>query len=163
MPQLTKSASQASASDAMTLNANAMDLDESDSSPTPMQLSNTLLQSKKAERQKERDERLQNGNIVPRKQHKVGKKLDLLTHRLVIERVGVKATGASCPVYYCIGCDEDVKNIAHDRSLPHAYSCMVSALFTTSDLKTLADPNIRLLLATGRSYIEKLRMSYLRT
>jgi hypothetical protein len=164
MPQLTKSAaSQASASDAMTLNANDMDLDENYSSPTPTQLSNTLLQSEKAERQKEHDERLRNGNIVPRKQHKVGKKLDSLTHQLVIERVGVKATGASCPVYYCIGCDEDVKNIARDRSLPHAYSCMASALFTTRDLKILADFNIRLLLTTGRSYIEKLRMSYLRT
>ena len=164
MPQLTKSAtSQASASHATTLNANDMDLDENYSSPTPTQLSNTLLQSEKAERRKERDERLQNGNIVPRKQHKVGKKLDSLTHRLVIERVGVKATGASCPVYYCIGCDEDVKNIARDRSVPHAYSCMASALFTTRDLKTLANFNIRLLLATGQSYIEKLRMSYLRT
>ena len=27
--------------------------------------------------------------------------------------------------------DEDVKNIARDRSLPHAYSCMVSAVFNT--------------------------------
>lgn len=135
MPQLTFT------SDAMTLNPNDMDVDKNDStgSPTPseLQLSNALLQSGKADRQKERDERLQNGNIVPRIQHKVGKKLDSLTHRLVIERVGVKATGVSCPVYYCIGCDEDVKNIARDRSLPHAYSCMVStlALFTIRDYK----------------------------
>ena len=56
----------------------------------------------------------------------MGKRLDSLTHRLVIERVGVEAIDASCPVYYCIGCDKDVKNIARGRSLPHAYSCMVS-------------------------------------
>lgn len=134
MPQLTNftssQASASTASDAMTLTLDDMDIDENDSGPTPAQLSNARLQSEKAERQKERDERLQNGNIAIRKQHKVGKKQDSLIHRLVIERVGVKANGLPCPVYYCIGCDEDVKNIARDRSLPHAYSCMVSALFT---------------------------------
>ena len=130
MPQLTKiTSSQSTASDAMTLNHNdIMDIDEEDSGPTPVQLSNTLLQSEKSEHQKERDERLQNGNIIFRKQQKKGKKLDSLIHQLVIERVGVKADGLSCPVYYCIGCDESVKNIARDHSLPHAYSCMVSAL-----------------------------------
>jgi hypothetical protein len=96
--------------------------------PIQSQLSNTLLQSEKAERQKERDERFRNGNIVIRKQHKVGKKQDSLIHRLVIEREGVKANGLPCRVYYCIGCDEDVKNIARDHSLPHAYSCMVRAI-----------------------------------
>ena len=164
MPQLTSQAH--STSDASRASATTLNPDENsdDSSSTPTQLSSSLLQSDKAERQKERDERLKNGNIVPRRQHKVGKRLDSLIHRLVIERVGVKATGASCPVYYCIGCDEDVKNIARDRSLPHAYSCMVRLLvFTTRDLKTLAEFNIRRFLATGRSYIEKLRMSYLRT
>ena len=133
MPQLTTTrkltshCGQASTgtSDATTSNLGDMDIDKHDSSP---QLSNTLLQSEKAERQKERDERLRNGNIIPRKQNKVGKRLDSLIHRLVIERLGFKANGASCPVYYCIGCDENVKNIACDRSLPHAYSCMVSII-----------------------------------
>ena len=53
----------------MTLNPNDMDIDENNPSSTPTQLPDRLLQSEKAERQKERDERLQNlnGNIVPRR------------------------------------------------------------------------------------------------
>ena len=131
------SANVSTASDATTANHNdiMMDIDEGDSGPTLAQLSNTRLQSEKAECQKERDERLKNGNIVFRKEHKVGKKQDSLIHRLVIERVGVKADSQSCPVYYCIGCDESVKNIARDRSLPHAYSCMVSTLLLVSKFK----------------------------
>ena len=123
---LQASASTASGSDMTTLNFN-MDIDTA-GGPTPAQFTNTVLLSEKADHQKEHDDRLRNGNIVRHKQYKVGKKQDTLIHRLVIERVGVKANGLPCPIYYCIGCDEDVKNIARDRSLPHAYSCMVSAL-----------------------------------
>lgn len=167
MPQLTNftsnsQASTSTASDATILNHDDMDVDEDNPIQTPewptTQVSNTLLQSGKVERQKECDERLQNGNIIPRKQQKVGKRLDSLIHRLVIERVGVKANGVSCPVYY-------VKNIACDRSLPHAYSCMVSKLSTIQDFIIYFDDfnNLRLLLATGQNYIERLRMSYQRT
>lgn len=120
------SASQSTAPDATP--DDDMDVDDEDASPVPAQLSNTMLQAEKAERQVERDERSQNGNINPRVQHRVGKKLDTLTHRLVIERHGVTAAGVPCPVYYCIGCDEDVKNIARARSLPHAYDCLVSGV-----------------------------------
>ena len=174
MPQLTNftsnsQASTSTASDATILNHDDMDVDEDNPIQTPewptTQVSNTLLQSGKVERQKERDERLQNGNIIPRKQQKVGKRLDSLIHRLVIERVGVKAISVSCPVYYRIGCDENVKNIARDRSLPHAYSCMVRKLSTIQDFIIYFDDfnNLRLLLATGQSYIERSRMSYQRT
>ena len=75
---LQASASTASGSDVTTLNFN-MDIDMA-GGPTPAQLTNTVLQSEKADRQKERDERLRNGNIVHRKQYKVGKKQDTLIH-----------------------------------------------------------------------------------
>lgn len=105
---------------------NDMDIDNNQTSLAPAQLSNTLLQAGKAKRQVEREERSRNGNIVPRAQHKVGKKLDSLTHKLVIERCGVNANGESCAVYYCIGCDENSRNNARARSLTHAYKCLVS-------------------------------------
>ena len=57
-----------------------------------------------------------------------------LTHRLVIEWIGVKVNGESCPVYYCIGCDKNFKNVVHDHSLPHMYSCVVCAISVIFDL-----------------------------
>ena len=90
-----------------------MDIDSPESSAPTSPLSNQTLQAAKHKREAERQERLKNGNIIPRKQHKVGKRLDDLTHRLVIERKGVTAAGATCTIYYCIGCDEESRNNAH--------------------------------------------------
>lgn len=107
--------------------SNSMDIDLPESSPTlTASLSNQTLQAAQAERELERQERLTNGNTIPRKQHKVGKRLDDLTHRLVIERKGLTTTGGSCTIYYCIGCDEESRNNARIRSLSHAYGCDVS-------------------------------------
>lgn len=106
--------------------SNNMDIDSPESSAPTSPLSNQTLQAAKHKREAERQERLKNGNIIPRKQHKVGKRLDDLTHRLVIERKGVTAAGATCTIYYCIGCDEESRNNARTRSLSHAYGCDVS-------------------------------------
>ena len=65
--------------------SNNMDIDSPESSAPTSLLSNQTLQAAKAEREAEWQERLKNGNIIPRKQIKVGKRLDDLTHRLIIE------------------------------------------------------------------------------
>lgn len=110
----------------MSQSLNNMDVDLPGSSALTILLSNQILQAAKAEHKAVRQERLKNGNIIPRKQHKVGKRLDDLTHRLVIERKGVTAAGATCTIYYCIGCDEELRNNARTRSLSHAYGCDVN-------------------------------------
>ena len=106
--------------------SNNMDIDSPESSAPTSLLSNQTLRAAKDEHEAEQQEHLKNGNIIPRKQHKVGKRLDDLTHRLVIERKGVMAAGTTCTIYYCIGCDEESRNNACTRSLNHAYDCDVS-------------------------------------
>ena len=106
--------------------SNNMDINLPESSALTSLLSNQTLQAAKDEREAERQERLKNGNIIPRKHHKVGERLDDLTHRLVIEQKGVMAAGVTCTIYYCIGCDEESRNNAHTRSLSHVYGCDVS-------------------------------------
>ena len=106
--------------------SNSIDIDPPESSAPTSLLSNQTLQAAKAERKAEQQECLKNGNIIPCKQHKVSKRLDDLTHRLAIERKEVTAAGVTCPIYYCIGCDEESRNNARTRSLSHAYGCDVS-------------------------------------
>src|ERR1700720_3413 len=105
MPRRGNSATQSTIDTSQSLNN--MDIDSPESSAPTSLLSNQTLQAAKDERKAEREEHLKNGNIIPRKQHKVGKRLDDLTHRLVIEQKGVTAAGVTCAIYYCIGCDEE--------------------------------------------------------
>jgi hypothetical protein len=124
MPRCGNSATQS------TINAsqssNNMDIDSPESSAPTGLLSNQTLQAAKDECEAKRQERLKNGNIIPCKQHKVGKRLDDVTHRLVIEQKGVTAAGTTCTIYYCIGCNEESRNNARTRSLSHVYGCDVS-------------------------------------
>ena len=106
--------------------SNNIDIDPPESSAPTSLLSNQTLQAAKAEHEAEQQECLKNGNIIPHKQYKVSKRLDDLTHRLIIEQKGVTAAGAMCPIYYCIGCNEESRNNACTQSLSHAYGCYVS-------------------------------------
>ena len=69
----------------MSQSSNNIDIDSPESSALTSLLSNQTLQAVKAEHEAKWQEHLKNGNIIPHKQHKVGKRLDDLTHRLVIE------------------------------------------------------------------------------
>jgi hypothetical protein len=102
-----------------------MDINSPESSAPTSLLSNQTLQAAKTEHEAKQQERLKNG-IIPCKQHKVSKRLDDLTHRLVIEQKGVMAAGTMCGIYYCIGCDKESRNNACTRSLCHMYGCDVS-------------------------------------
>jgi hypothetical protein len=83
MPRRGNSATQSTID--VSQSSNNMDIDSPESSAPTSLLSNQTLQAAKAKREAERQEHLKNGNIIPRKQHKVSKRLDDLTHRLVIE------------------------------------------------------------------------------
>ena len=82
----------------------------------------THLLNGQAERQAERQERRDNGNIPPRlgEQKKIGARVDELCAKLVIERVEQKDSGANTTYYYCIGCDSRCANNSCSRALPHA-------------------------------------------
>lgn len=141
--------------------SNEMDVDEPESSASNNMLSTQTLQAAEAEREVERQRRLKDGNTISRKQNKVGKRLDDLTHRLVIERSGQTATGAPCKIYYCIGCDEESRNIARGRSLAHAYGCDVSTLKNENIFLKTANLEVRKLQVSGLTCGKKLRRSCL--
>lgn len=85
-----------------------------------VQLSNATLQATTRSVQEERTDRLLS-NISPRQNQRQGRKLNDLSARLIIERIGPNGKG----LYYCIGCLNTSANKATDRLHKHAISCTV--------------------------------------
>ena len=111
-------------------------LDSSQASLTPVSsqapltpVSTQVLQTISGEREAERQQQRNNGNVVPRDKKKTGAPIDELCASLVIERVKLKGNGkGNTMYYYCIGCDECRANNSRSRALPHAKKCKVCIL-----------------------------------
>ncbi|KAK7006852.1 hypothetical protein R3P38DRAFT_2554928 [Favolaschia claudopus] len=76
-----------------------------------------------ADRQREREERKANGNIVTREVKKLGKSFDTLVAALVIDRSEKNSVGDLKPIYYCLGCDNSWRNNSRTRCGPHLVAC----------------------------------------
>jgi hypothetical protein len=93
-----------------------------------------------AERQAERQEWQDNGNIPPwpSEQKKIGARVDELCAKLAIKHVEQKDSGANAIYYYCIGSDSCCTNNSRSRALPHAkacHVCIISSHFTVRDFR----------------------------
>ncbi|KAK7000614.1 hypothetical protein R3P38DRAFT_2797273 [Favolaschia claudopus] len=76
-----------------------------------------------ADRQREREERKANGNILTREAKKLGKHFDTFVAALVIERNEKNSVGDLKPNYYCLGCDASWRNNSRTRCGSHLIAC----------------------------------------
>ncbi|KAK6966290.1 ribonuclease H-like domain-containing protein [Favolaschia claudopus] len=99
-----------------------MDVDTSNSSDTPptATLSNDSLRS---DREAERAERKANGNEHGKEKKDRGRSFDDLMAAVFIERQELNGKGEMKPVYYCLGCDNPVRNNNKKRNTSHMIGC----------------------------------------
>ncbi|KAJ6623883.1 hypothetical protein B0H10DRAFT_2213253 [Mycena sp. CBHHK59/15] len=86
-------------------------------------LSNTVLTSAKEDRERERAERKKNGNQHGKGKKKTGCTPSDLMASVFIERQVMNSKNEMKAMYYCIGCDREVRNNTQARNAPHMLGC----------------------------------------
>lgn len=94
---------------------------------TQIMLSNSILNSTKEDRDLERAARKANGNQHGKKKKSdVGRGFDAVMASVFIERKAPTKSGGIAPIYYCLGCDHDVRNSTRGRNSAHMVDCKVN-------------------------------------
>ncbi|KAJ6563468.1 hypothetical protein B0H10DRAFT_1966108 [Mycena sp. CBHHK59/15] len=86
-------------------------------------LSNTVLTSAKEDRERERVEHKKNGNQHGKGKKKTGHTPSDLMASVFIERQVMNSKNEMKAMYYCIGCDREVRNNTQARNAPHMLGC----------------------------------------
>ncbi|KAJ7435663.1 hypothetical protein B0H11DRAFT_2366713 [Mycena galericulata] len=120
--------------------------DSSVSGSQPM-LSNATLTSDKADRDRERAERKQNGNKHGKEKKGLGRTFDDIMASVFIERQAVNSNGVMKPIYYCLGCDNAVRNNTRARNSTHLLGCKRDFTATWEAFKSGTGPSSEAVVA----------------
>jgi hypothetical protein len=88
-------------------------------------LSNTALNAAVADRARERAERKLNGNQHGREKKGLGRGFDNIMASVFIEREALNSNKVMKPIYYCLGCDNAVRDNTRSRNSTHLIGCKV--------------------------------------
>ncbi|KAJ6545925.1 hypothetical protein B0H10DRAFT_2202930, partial [Mycena sp. CBHHK59/15] len=100
-----------------------MDSVETSGSGTQPMLCNASLTADHADRARERAERKNNGNQHGKEKKGFGRTFDDIMASVFIERESPNSNKVMKPVYYCLGCDNPVRNNTRGRNSAHMLGC----------------------------------------